>query len=175
MDIISTTALRIITVFKREAPAVIPLKNCEADFLPKISADDESILRQISQEDILIMLGKLITATAIIPKAPTVFFAMLTEPTSDVSASLTAPPTIGIKLPETNLALLSTAVSAAPARTPFTVSNPEKTVAAKPNNTVADFLIILQREFSPNSGAMDETMFREKNILINGEIMLCAT
>lgn len=150
----------------------MPLKNCEADFLPKISAVEESILRHMSHDDILMILGKLITATAIIPKAPTVFFAILTEPANEVSASLTAPPTTGMKLPETNFALLSTAVSAAPARTPLTVSNPEKTVAAKPNNTVADFLSILQRELRPNSGAIDETMFKEKNILINGEMTL---
>lgn len=169
VDIISTTALRIIIVLRSDAPDAIPLKNWDADFLPKISAEEESTLRHISHEDIFIMLGRVITATAIIPKAPTVFLAILTEPAREVKASLTAPPTTGIKLPETNFALRKTAVSAAPARTPFTVSNPEKTVAAKPSITVAVFFIILHREFNPNSGAMEETIFSEKNILINGD------
>ena len=100
--------------------------------------------------------------------APVAPRTRLNELTIEPSASLTAPPTTGTKLPIKNLAPFATALSAAPARRPLIDRSPTKTVDRKPSVIVTAFLMILVIPFQSKIGESVLTILKASKIPIDG-------
>ena len=121
-----------------------PLSNDEQ------TADEK--LKKKNHSKSSIMLGKTVTATAIIPKTPKTLFINENDPSTALRASPITPPIIGITLPEAALTHFIARLSAEVARLPFMFISPTKTVAATDNATVIVFLtadVILERSSLP--------------------------
>ena len=79
------------------------------------------------------MVGKNVAKQTTIPSEPTVVLMSPIHPCMEFSASLSAPPTTGTKLPNKNLVVLVPTVSAEPATSPFIVKRPTNIVNKIPS------------------------------------------
>lgn len=130
--------------FKIEAIAFVPISE-------PISLH---ILRHKYQTQSLTIRGTKPIAITIIPKAPIVFFIKLTQLCAVESASESAVPIAGTKLPTTNLAALELIVSAPTETIVCSDKKLTKTVVKRENVQTTAFFIVWETEFNDISGTM---------------------